>query len=668
MQHHLPQKEQQWLAAMSLLSQVYPVAYPENKSSPADKNTATNASQCLAPENFSAKILSESDLEQLFSLYGMNIEDVAELNAGQKWMFEKATVVKSAFFLQFLLRVKLPLKPSTFREKVDRVAQNRDNYRSAYASTGLSQPYRVVLKNRRAEIVFSDLSATREKSIDEKLRRIMAADRRRGIDLERDPLLRIHVLKLPGEDMHAFIISQPHINSDGVSIGMLIKDILIDYAMKLDGLEEKLSAYSLKNYAEFLDTVDKQGDLDYWKSVLKDLPPLTKIPGVTKSEQESDIATYVRLFKPATVALLKKSQGRYKSTLNCIMQGAWGIMLQKLYGTDDVTFGSITSGRDAEMSSSSKISGGFVNAFPVRSRALAENTLGQYFQSFTAEYMTSISKAHVSPTEIQQALGRKEPVFDHLLNSHNFSSFGGSMASGFKIPGIEFLGGELFDNLSTDLCVYFVSPNGEYGCNYTYNRNAVPDENIRILADCYERVIEQIARADAGTPVREIRCVDISVFEKADILRFANHMVIAGKLRKISVFDSLPELDLLSLAETCIMRSYVADDVILKARSLPETADFVTKGFVELSRTGLDGWEHSLKSVKAGNLLSLSGVLDDSPSYVTATAISNDVEILSIPRTVMTELMEKFPSVSLKLLKDAETDARNYSYLWITAD
>jgi hypothetical protein len=350
------------------------------------------------------------------------------------------------------------------------------------------------------------------------------------------------------------------------------------------------------------------------------------------------------------------------------MQGAWGIMLQKLYKTDDVAFGSITSGRDADMSSSSKISGGFVNAFPVRSKAAAEDTLGRYFQSFSTEYMTSITKAHVSPGEIEEALGRKEPVFDHLLNSHNFNSYNNAKAGGFKIPGIEFLGIELFDNLSTDLCVYFISPDGEYGCNYTYNRNAVSDEKIRILADCYERVIEQIARADVDTPLREIRCVDISVFDKVDMLRFANRMVIAGKLRKISVFEGLPEQALLSLAESCVSRSFVADEVILKARTQPQTVDFVTKGFVELSRTGLDGWERSLKSVKAGQAISWAGVLEDTPSYVTATAFSNDVEILSIPRAVMLDLIRNWPSVSLNLLKESETDARNYSFLWINSD
>ena len=43
----------------------------------------------LTPENYTAKTLDADDLNTIIGMYGISVEDIYELNAGQEWMLEK---------------------------------------------------------------------------------------------------------------------------------------------------------------------------------------------------------------------------------------------------------------------------------------------------------------------------------------------------------------------------------------------------------------------------------------------------------------------------------------------------------------------------------------------------------------------------------------------------
>lgn len=121
-------------------------------------------------------------------------------------------------------------------------------------------------------------------------------------------------------------------------------------------------------------------------------------------------------------------------------------MLQKIYNTDDVVFGSIISGRSAAVQGNNQMTGGFVNAFPVRLKSNSDELFSDLVKRIRLQILESQENAHFSPDEIGERLGKKTPVSDHLLNFHNFS--GTSQKSMPSIPGFTILGMDTFDNLS----------------------------------------------------------------------------------------------------------------------------------------------------------------------------------------------------------------------------
>jgi hypothetical protein len=246
----------------------------------------------LTPDTFTAKGLTQADLDVIVSKYGSEIDDIFDLAPGQSWMFGKAQKVTNAFFIQALLKVTLKLKPSTFRQKVDAMSLKRSNLRTAFAYRGQETPYQVVLKNRRPELRFVDRSDKTLQELSDELETFRAADRRRGFDLECDPLLRITVFSTSEEDTYALVVSQPHINHDGTSEAVFYKELLLDYAADGQLNIPDLASGSYQDYARFLQSIDKEAELQYWEELLAG-SSMTPLPGRIHSALEPVMNTIV---------------------------------------------------------------------------------------------------------------------------------------------------------------------------------------------------------------------------------------------------------------------------------------------------------------------------------------------------------------------------------------
>ena len=317
--------------------------------------------------HYSAQDLSEQDLEWIATLYGIsNIEEIYDVTGMQEMMIKNQSQVKNSYVLQLMIRTKLKLEPISFREQIDKICKKLDNLRSNYVYIKTEHPYRVVLKNRTADVSFVDLSEElkneTEMKIHDMLENLMEADRLTGFDLERSSLLRVLIYKLDKEDTYAFLISQPHVNSDGISVMMLFRDLFIAYGLKqISGVELPVMESSFREYAEYLKSVDRDKEIAYWKEYLADVGEPLALPGYTPSQLDYELNLFTQAFNEETVKKLHSLQKSTGATFATIIQATWAVLLARLTNSKNVVFGSVTSGRDSEVANSMRISGGFIN-------------------------------------------------------------------------------------------------------------------------------------------------------------------------------------------------------------------------------------------------------------------------------------------------------------------
>ncbi len=643
-----------------------PVKKPELKK-PSETRISKELKELLDPNRYSADSISENDLRHIIGQYGSTVENIYELAAGQKWMLEAAKRVKSAFFLQFLIKAVIKLDLAAFRQQADEVCRKHESLRSAFVVKGVEQPYRIILNNRVPEINCFDFSDLSMEEFDEKIRTCMETDRKRGFDLERDSLLRISIYKSCEEDTYALIISQPHINSDGTSIGIMLKDLFMGYVLDMNGIDRKIEKQSYQNYSDYLGKIDTAKELDFWKKGLNGIDEDQFLPGQQINDLDYSSSRLFVPFDDDELTVLKEAAKTYKVTQFTILQGLWGIAIARLKQRKQIVYGAITAGRDANVSDSMAIEGGFVNAIPVVINFDDDETLEDFFHSLQKNFLEYMNNSHVAPDQIREYIGRKQPIFTHLLNNQNFATPKGSgFAMGGK-TGVQIIGGDLYDNLSEDLCVYITQMNGRLGCNYSYNSHAFSKTVIEILSLHLKKMIRALINNGTEGTIGMLPEADSGMIEVAQDIRQINTARIAGLLKRNPVFKDMTEDDLLKLAAGCRMESFTEDEMIIKNGERVSSLPIIVSGICTLYKQTGEGWNNPVSMVRSGGIADYSCLFEGEISQNTVVAGSSDVEVIFIPHDALEGFILQHPEIMKEISRAIYKDRKTFMNLWVNA-
>ena len=644
---------------------------PEKKKEKGKKENRKQRKELevlLDPSRYTASGVSREDLEHIIGLYGSSVEDIYELGAGQRWMLEEGKHVKNAFFLQILTKAVIPFDLPAFRHHADEVCKSYENLRSAFVMDAFTQPYRVVLKDRQPEINCFDLSDLDMDEFDEKVRKYMDSDRQRGFNLEKDPLLRISIYKSCEKDTYAMILSQPHVNSDGTSLGLLFKDLFIGYALDMNGIDQKLASQTYQSYAEHLKQVDTKEELSFWKQYLDGVAEDQLLPGQKVSNLDYDSTSLFVPFEEEELDILKEARKKYGVTQNTLLQGLWGLMSAKLKNRDHIVFGAVTAGRDAEVSESMMLAGGFVNAIPVKVTCRPEERLSDYFKQLQADFVNCMKNSHCSPGQIKDALGRREDVFSHILNNHNFAKpkSGGFSQGGFS--GIRFIGGDVYDNLSADLCVYFTTVDGKSGCNFSFNARAFSKEVIQLLAEDLKCMIAALKDAPADKTIGMLPALDVDMIYHAEDTRKNEQLKIAGSLKKHPVFSNAEDEELLNLASFCHLGHFAEDEMIVRKGDALQKLPILLKGRAIVFGETKEGWNNPLRIKKAGSILSFTPLFEDEKTNNLVTSGMDGSIVLFIPQEALLTYLFRHPESMIEISRLIYQERNIFIKLWTNAD
>lgn len=625
----------------------------------------------IADRQYSAGEIPAADLERIVTLCGTsNIEEIYDVTGMQEMMIRRMRKIKDSYVLQFMIRTKLKLDPIAFREQVDKVCVNLDNLRSVYIYRHMSRPYRVVMKNRTTDVNFFDLTDQLRdlspEAVSSKLEELMEADRRNGFDLERDSLLRILIYKLGEDDTYAILFSQPHVNSDGISVSMLFRDIFIGYGLKQStGVDLPIAQSTFREYAEYLKSVDKEKELAWWREYLSGFGGEICLPGYTPSNLDYELNLHFQPFGEETVKALKELQKSCKATFATIIQAVWAILLARLTGTTDVVFGSVTAGRDSAVANSMQISGGFINTLLLRSGLKPETSFVEAVQALQKDYQSAMEFSHCSPEEVRGSLGRESALTNHILNFHNYSrNKAGTPSAQSALPGFEILGMDVYDNLSYDLALYFRENDaGQYGCTFAYNSRTYARETIQLIGDYFRQYLEVTAEREGLLTVGDYPAPDLVLFELTQQAVAMERFKKAAFLKSVSVFQGVDDDALMRLTENAVVRSFMKDDQVFGRDDGRDGICLVMEGFIDLSLTASDGWNRKFSFEGRGHMLPLSGV-GRGEGRTVATVSSATATLMEIPEEDLKQLLAEYPEVALRMIRTLENKWLNYGRLW----
>jgi len=207
---------------------------------------------------------------------------------------------------------------------------------------------------------------------EDRLAEFLREDVGRPFDLREGPLLRPRLVRLGDRD-HVLALAVHHIVTDGWSNGVIAAELGALYAAALRGETAELSPLPVQ-YADFaawqrgrIAGPVLDGQLSYWRDRLQDVAPLELPTDRPRPPARTTRGAVREAVVPAEVtARLRELSRDQETTLFTTLVTACQVLLARWCGQDDVTVGTVASGRDrAELE---RVVGFFVNTLVLRSR------------------------------------------------------------------------------------------------------------------------------------------------------------------------------------------------------------------------------------------------------------------------------------------------------------
>ncbi|MFK0132134.1 amino acid adenylation domain-containing protein [Streptomyces rubiginosohelvolus] len=318
------------------------------------------------------------------------------------------------YHVQVVIRLTDDLDADRLRLALRTVVRRHAPLRTAFMGEGDGWTQRV---HADAEPEFEEVDLRRRKPKEQERRAVRRADddRRRRFDLTAPPLLRTTLIRR--SDTTELVLTGHHLVLDGWSLPLLVRELLHAYA---DIELPAPPAYPL--HRAWLDAQDEPGAAEAWRAALEGVTEPTRLVPDDPGEQELPDEHTVVLDAELTDRLAAFARER-ELTLSTLTQTVWGLVLSAHTGRRDVVFGTVVSGRPAEVPGVTDMIGLFVNTVPVRITVRPDETLAALAARVQDEFAALLPHHHLGLAAIQRAAGHGV-LFDTLTALENYPADG----------------------------------------------------------------------------------------------------------------------------------------------------------------------------------------------------------------------------------------------------
>ena len=309
----------------------------------------------------------------------------------------------------------------------ERVVTRHAILRTGFRWQGLDEPQQVVHPEIETPFVEEDWRGIPAAEQQQRLNEFLRADRRRGFDLARPPLLRLALFRLADED-YTLVWTFHHILLDGRAFPLILREVFALYEVASAGGDLALpTPQPFRDHIAWLAGQDLAGAESFWRESLRGFT--TPTPLVVERQRSAGgtpgtghRAMALRLTESTTTRLRAFAE-RHDLTLNTLIQGAWSILLGRYSGEEEIVFGATRACRRSSVAGAEAMVGIFINTLPVRARVTPDRPLIAWLQELRASQIAVRPYEHTPLTKVQEwsDVPRGTPLFESLLMFDNAS-------------------------------------------------------------------------------------------------------------------------------------------------------------------------------------------------------------------------------------------------------
>ena len=318
-----------------------------------------------------------------------------------------------------------------FHRAWDQTVGRHPALRTHFRWHGLEEPIRIVDSGARIPLQFLDESGIPLDRRPARVEQLMDAERARGFDLSRPPLVRLILVGF-GPSSYTLILTVHHILMDAVSFPVLIRDLFAIHEALCSGESVSLPPTpGAENDSEWGAFRDRAASEAFWRTLLNGFTNPTPLPSIADQERHDGRArrgeTATHLSEETTDSL-RRLASSIGVTLGTVVQVAWGLLLIRYSGDDDVVFGSVR--RVAGAAGAAPV-GLYLNTLPLRVQVARCATLAELLRQVRDQHVASRPHKQTALVEIRRCSQIPGPagLFDTFV-VFNRESLGRVLRSG----------------------------------------------------------------------------------------------------------------------------------------------------------------------------------------------------------------------------------------------
>jgi amino acid adenylation domain-containing protein len=426
------------------------------------------------------------------------------------WFLSRLAGVSEAYHVPLAVALTGPLDRAALIRALDALVARHEALRTHFVTVAGEAFGRLDLPDRGFALRFDDLSG--EPDPDARLAGLQDEEATASFDLEAGPLVRGRLVRLAA-DRYVLLVTFHHIVSDGWSMGVFTRELGALYTAFQAGHPDPLPPLSIQ-YADYAawqrrwlagGVAARQGG--YWKQALAGAPALLELPTDRPRPAEQDYrGDLVRVeFDAELTARLKALSQRHGVTLFMTLLAAWGLVLSRLSGQDDVVVGTPTANRRrAELDG---LIGFFVNTLAVRVDLSGAPTVTQLLGRVRDVTLTALDHQDMPFEQVVELLNPARslaytPLFQAMFAWQN-NEEGNLALPGVTVTPIR----SSYAAAKFDLNLVLAEDGDRIAGNLGYATALFDADTARRYVRYLHRVLTQMV-ADAGRPAGAVALVD----------------------------------------------------------------------------------------------------------------------------------------------------------------
>lgn len=414
------------------------------------------------------------------------IEDIYKLSPLQEGILFHSLYNSDpkAYIIQLSFDLVGELNISHFKTSWEMLVAKHSNLRTSFHAEAMSVPVQCVYSAIELPLTVLDFQGKNQSALIDEIDLFLDKDAQTPFTLTKAPLFRLSLIKLsPSRTKLVFAVH--HIISDGWSLPVIFGEYMSSYQSLINQTEPaiKFEHDNFKDYIRYISGKGRPKTHAYWKQILSELESPTVLPFIDPKKELN------KTFGNSSLALIQENEfvTRLEDfaktnhlTINTIVQGAWAYLLSRYTNNQTVVFGTVISGRPAELKDIETRVGLYINTIPLCSTLKNNDHVVNWLSDLQNTYTTSREEyGHSSLSEIQQISGISGDLFNSLIVFENYPVDAiTSIESDLVVENVKV---KQQNNYALTISVGHI-PGHKMTIDFEYNSELLPDVDVEMIS------------------------------------------------------------------------------------------------------------------------------------------------------------------------------------------